>query len=220
MIVLPITDSHLLELAFTHRSFINENANIKEHNERLEFLGDAVLELATSEFLYQTYPHIPEGELTSYRAALVKTTSLATIATKLEFGEKIRLSKGEEMSGGRQNPSLLADTFEAVIGAIYLDKGYDEVVAFLSAHLFTDIGFIIENKLFKDFKSSLQEQVQAKGGDSPEYEVLSQTGPDHSKLFTVGVKVNGAVIASGQGRSKQEAQQAAAKSALEKLGKA
>lgn len=220
MIVLPITDTHLLELAFTHRSFINENAGIKEHNERLEFLGDAVLELATSEFLYQKYPSIPEGELTAYRAALVKTTSLASIATTLEFGKKIRLSKGEEMSGGRQNPSLLADTFEAVIGAIYLDKGFPEVVAFLTAHLFTNIDNIIENKLFKDFKSSLQEQVQAKGSNSPEYEVLEEKGPDHSKLFTVGVKVGGTLLASGQGHSKQEAQQAAAKCALEKLGKA
>lgn len=220
MITLPITNPQLLELAFTHRSYINENAGIKEHNERLEFLGDAVLELATSEFLYQKFPSIPEGELTAYRASLVKTTSLASIATKLKFGEKIRLSKGEEMSGGRQNPSLLADTFEAVIGAIYLDKGYPEVVSFLTTHLFPDIDFIIENKLFKDFKSSLQEQVQAKGSSSPEYEVLEETGPDHSKIFTVGVRVNGVIIASGQGHSKQEAQQVAAKYALEKLSQA
>jgi ribonuclease-3 len=220
MITLPITNTDLLTLAFTHRSYLNENAAAKEHNERMEFLGDAVLELATSEFLYTKFPNIPEGELTAYRAALVKTTSLAAIATKLEFGAEIRLSKGEEMSGGRNNPSLLADTFEAVIGAIYLDQGYPAVVTFLTKHLFPNIDYIIQNKLFKDFKSSLQEQVQADGLNSPEYEVLEETGPDHSKLFTIGVKISGKVIASGQGHSKQEAQQAAAKASLEKLTRA
>jgi ribonuclease-3 len=220
MIDIPISDKKLLDLAFTHRSYLNENASVKEHNERLEFLGDAVLELATSKFLYIKYPQIPEGELTAYRAALVKTTSLADIATTLGFGDRLLLSKGEEMSGGRHNSSLLADTFEAVLGAIYLDKGYEEVNTFLKTHLFTRIDSIIENKLFKDFKSSLQEYVQAHGSNSPEYEVLEETGPDHSKTFIVGAKVDGKLIASGTGRSKQEAQQKAAERALEKIGQA
>jgi len=220
MIDLPITDSYLLSLAFTHRSFLNENASVKEHNERLEFLGDAVLELASSAFLYEKFPEIPEGELTAYRAALVKTTSLGKVAETIGFGESLKLSKGEEMSGGRHNPSMLADTFEAVIGAIYLDKGYQAVVEFLHQYLFVEIDQIIQNKLFKDFKSSLQEYVQAHGSTSPEYEVVEEVGPDHSKIFTIGVKVGGKQIATGAGKSKQEAQQQAAKSALEKLTQA
>jgi len=217
MTSIPIKNQDLLNLAFTHRSFLNENPSIKEHNERLEFLGDAVFELITSEYLYQKFPHTPEGDLTAYRAALVRTTSLAEISTKLGFGESLKLSKGEEMSGGRHNPSLLADTFEAVIGALYLDQGYKCVVDFLTTNLFPEIDHIIQNRLFKDFKSSLQEYVQAKGSSSPEYTVIEESGPDHNKLFIIGVNVDGVLVASGQGRSKQEAQQSAAQSALEKL---
>jgi ribonuclease-3 len=220
VIDLPIKNPALLELAFTHRSFLNENATIKEHNERLEFLGDAVLELISSEFLYHQFPNIPEGELTAYRAALVKTTSLGALADKLGYGEPLRLSKGEEMSGGRHNMSMLADTFEAVIGAIYLDQGYQTTVDFLTTHLFPQIDSIIQNKLFKDFKSSLQEYVQAHGATSPEYSVVNESGPDHNKIFTIGVKVSGNMIATGTGRSKQEAQQQAAKCALEKMQEA
>lgn len=220
MTALPIHNQDLLSLAFTHRSYLNENADIKEHNERLEFLGDAVLELATSEFLYKKFPLIPEGELTAYRAALVKTTSLANVATKLGFGTQLKLSKGEEMSGGRQNSSLLADTFEAVVGAIYLDQGFGPAVTFLATHLFPEIDRIIDQKLFKDFKSSLQEYVQAHGSSSPEYKVIDETGPDHSKIFTIEVRVDNKQVATGSGKSKQEAQQQAAKCALEKLGQA
>ncbi len=216
MIDLPITNPDLLSLAFTHRSFLNENPSQKEHNERLEFLGDAVLELATSEFLYSRFPHSPEGELTAYRAALVKTTSLAETATSLGYGQSLKLSKGEELSGGRTNPSLLADTFEAVLGAIYLDQGYPTVVKFLSQHIFNRIDYIIEHNLHKDFKSSLQELVQSQGLNSPEYVVAQESGPDHSKTFVVNVMVNGKVLAQGEGKSKQEAQQTAAKHALEK----
>jgi len=220
MTTLPIQNQDLLSLAFTHRSYLNENADIKEHNERLEFLGDAVLELATSEFLYAKFPNIPEGELTAYRAALVKTTSLADVSTKLGFGTQLKLSKGEEMSGGRQNLSLLADTFEAVLGAIYLDQGFAAAVTFLATHLFPEIDRIIDQKLFKDFKSSLQEYVQAHGSTSPEYKVIAETGPDHSKVFTIEARVDNKQVATGTGKSKQEAQQQAAKCALEKLGQA
>jgi ribonuclease III len=219
MTSLPLKNQQLLDLAFTHRSFLNEHPAIKEHNERLEFLGDAVLELATSEFLYRKYPLIPEGDLTAYRAALVKTTSLAKIAAELGFGEQLKLSKGEELSGGRHNPSLLADTFESVIGAIYLDQGYQAVMDFLTLHLFPKIDYIVEHKLFKDFKSSLQEKVQSRGHASPDYVVVEETGPDHDKIFVIAVKIAGDTIATGQGKSKQEAQQQAAKSALEKLAK-
>lgn len=213
---LPINDSKLLKQALTHRSYINENPSANNHNERLEFLGDAVLELATSEFLYQRYPNVPEGDLTAYRAALVKTASLARVSAALHLGDQLKLSKGEEMSGGRNNQSLLADTLEAVIGAIYLDTGYQAVVDFLNQHLFPSIDHIVEHQLYKDFKSTLQETVQAKGHASPDYQVINETGPDHNKTFTVAVAVNGKEVAQGTGRSKQEAQQAAAKHALEK----
>lgn len=217
MIDLPIKNPQLLSLAFTHRSFLNENPDVKEHNERLEFLGDAVLELATSEFLYQKFPLIPEGQLTAYRAALVKTTSLAEAANRLEFGTALKLSKGEEISGGRHNLSLLADTFEAVTGAIYLDQGYQAAVTFLNQHIFTQIDNVIKHNLHKDFKSSLQESVQAQGHASPEYTVIEESGPDHAKIFVIGVSVDGKALATGTGHSKQEAQQDAAKHALEKL---
>lgn len=205
----------LLEEALTHRSYLNENNSVKTHNERLEFLGDAVLELAVSRFLFDRFPTKPEGELTAFRAALVRTTTLAQVSTKLKFGENLRLSKGEEMSGGRKNVSLLANTFEAVLGALYLDQGYDAVVAFLQSHLFPKIDQIIQKKLFKDYKSSLQEKVQAIGFESPVYEVVNEVGPDHDKVFTVVVHVNGEQKGTGEGKSKQAAQQEAAKNALE-----
>lgn len=214
---IPVQNHDLLEEALTHRSFLNENRLFTRHNERLEFLGDAVLELAVSEFLYHRFPKQPEGDLTAYRAALVRTTTLGKIATELGLGTKLRLSKGEELSGGRTNPSLLANTFEAVLGALYLDQGYEIVVKFLGDHLFPKIDHIISNNLFKDYKSTLQEQVQSDGYLSPEYTVISETGPDHNKEFTVAVNINGQSISSGTGKSKQTAQQEAARLALEKL---
>lgn len=217
MTTLPVNNSALLNEALTHRSYLNENRTGGNHNERLEFLGDAVLELAVSEFLYQKFPDVPEGDLTAYRAALVRTTSLAEVAAKLNLGTVLKMSKGEELSGGRQNPTLLANTFEAILGALYLDQGYSSVTEFLNQELFPKIENIIANKLFKDYKSSLQENVQARGFSSPEYSVLSESGPDHDKSFTVAVKIGGKISAHGSGKSKQAAQQAAAKGALEKL---
>ena len=216
---LNLKNSVLLTEALTHRSYLNENHSTSRHNERLEFLGDAVLELAVSEFLFHRFPNQPEGDLTAYRAALVRTTTLASIATKLKLGISLRLSKGEELSGGRTNPSLLANTFEAILGALYLDQGYLPVVAFLQDHLFPQIDTIIKHHLFKDYKSTLQEQVQAEGYPSPEYVVVSETGPDHNKEFTVAVKIKDQNFATGTGKSKQLAQQAAARLALENLGK-
>lgn len=214
---LPINDQKLLDLALTHRSYLNEHKNRTAHNERLEFLGDAVLELATSEFIYRQFPQKPEGDLTALRSSLVRTSTLAEVATNLQLGDKLQLSKGEAQSGGRTNKALLANTFEAVVGAIYLDSGFQTVVSFLEANLFPKLDSIIKNKLYKDFKSTLQETVQAQGKPTPEYKLVSQAGPDHEKHFTVAVIVGPTQLATGQGKSKQTAQQQAAKHALEKI---
>lgn len=211
-------DKNLLITALTHRSALNEQlSTATESNERLEFLGDAVLELCTTNFLYKKLPDEPEGTLTAYRSALVKTTTLAQIAQKMELGEQLFMSKGEKRTGGHHNPSLLADTFEAVLGALYLDQGYDSVNTFLEKELFPQFDYIKEHQLHRDFKSSFQEYVQAKGQPTPTYDVLKESGPDHMKEFTVGVYVDGQKIAEGVGNSKQKAESAAAKAALEKL---
>ena len=213
----PFKTEALLVKALTHRSALNEqNGSATESNERLEFLGDAVLELITTEFLFEKFPKKPEGILTAYRSALVKTTTLAKIATKLGLGDALFMSKGEEATGGRTNPGLLADTMEAVIGALYLDQGFDVVRTFLVAELFTEIDTILENKLYKDPKSHLQEVVQSLGFDTPVYQVITEKGPDHDKEFTVQVVVGDKPVASGKGTSKQRAQQNAAEQALKK----
>ncbi len=210
----------LQTLAFTHRSALNEQADLNESNERIEFLGDAVLELAVSVYLYNKMPDQPEGELTSFRSSLVKTTTLARVARSLNLGSKIMISKGEELSNGRDNEAILADTLEAFIGALYLDQGYDAVVAFLEENLFPLFDEIKSFNLQKDSKSLLQELVQRTRKKLPVYTVLESNGPDHNKSFTVGVLVDGKEIAKASGKSKQEAQQEAAKQALEILGKA
>jgi len=209
------TTTQLLETALTHRSALNEGSSpSKESNERLEFLGDAVLELATTRFLFSSYPNEPEGVLTSYRSSLVKTTTLATVATELGLGERLYMSKGEEATGGRSNSSLLADTMEAVIGALYLDQGFEAAESFLHAVLFVQLESILANKAYLDAKSHFQEVVQALGHETPVYQVIKELGPDHDKVFTVQVLVDGAPVAEGTGRSKQSAQQEAAKLAL------
>ena len=205
----------LLETALTHRSALNERGSTAtESNERLEFLGDAVLELSTTEYLFTEFPQEPEGVLTAYRSALVKTTSLAEVAKSLGLGERLKMSKGEESTGGRNNPSLLADTLEAVIGALYLDQGFTAADTFLRENLFVTVATILKDKLYKDPKSELQEKVQARGFETPNYVVISEAGPDHDKEFTVEVQVGGKPVASGMGKSKQQAQQAAAQAAL------
>ena len=205
----------LLETALTHRSALNERGSTAiESNERLEFLGDAVLELSTTEYLFTEFPQEPEGVLTAYRSALVKTTSLAEVAKSLGLGERLKMSKGEESTGGRNNPSLLANTLEAVIGALYLDQGFTAADTFLRENLFVTVATILKDKLYKDPKSELQEKVQARGFETPNYVVISEAGPDHDKEFTVEVQVGGKPVASGMGKSKQQAQQAAAQAAL------
>ncbi|MEN8253180.1 MAG: ribonuclease III [Patescibacteria group bacterium] len=210
----------LLDTALTHRSALNEKvSNSKESNERLEFLGDAVLELITTKYLYFNFPKEPEGVLTAYRSSLVKTTTLATVSARLGLGKKLFMSKGEEATGGRENIGLLADSFEALIGALYLDQGLEQVERFLEENLFIEFPRIRREKLYQDNKSLLQEIVQAKGFDTPTYRVISETGPDHDKEFTVEVMISENSKGKGAGKSKQEAQQAAAKEALGKYTK-
>lgn len=205
-----------LTTALTHRSALNEHLSTStESNERLEFLGDAVLELATTTFLYDTLPNEQEGMLTALRSALVKTTTLAKIGRTLHLGEQLYMSKGEEASGGRHNESLLANAFEALIGALYLDQGMKAVEAFLQTHLFPHFPEILKKKLYKDAKSQLQELVQAHGWAAPEYRVVHEEGPDHDRQFTVLVKINGVEKGRGVGKSKQLAQQAAAQYVLD-----
>jgi ribonuclease III len=209
----------LLTTALTHRSALNEQiSKSPESNERLEFLGDAVLELVTTRFLYDKHPKDQEGLLTAYRSSLVKTETLAETSTEIGLGQELYMSKGEEATGGRTNVGILADSFEALLGAMYLDQGYDAIVSFLEEKLFPKLDEIKTKKLYRDGKSLLQEVVQAKGNDAPQYKVISADGPDHDKEFTVAVLVADKELGRGTGRSKQHAQQAAARQALEKFG--
>jgi len=209
----------LLENAFIHRSYLNENQSWKlGSNERLEFLGDAVLEFVTSKYLYKTYDKEPEGILTAYRSSLVKTKTLAALAKELEFGKKLKLSKGEDDSGGRESEYLLADTFEAFIGALYLDQGIPACQKFLKKTLFPKIEKIIATEAYKDYKSTLQEIAQEKQNFTPLYKVLDEQGPDHHKTFKIGVIIRGKQEGIGEGSSKQRAEVEAARDALENLG--
>jgi ribonuclease-3 len=212
-----IDDVKLFQTAFTHRSYLNEHSGYElPSNERLEFLGDAVLQLISSEFLYRTYAET-EGVLTSYRSAIVCTESLAEEALRLNYGEFLFLSKGEEESGGRQRPYILANTFEAVLGALYLAKGYEFCRIFLEKELLYKTNSIINDDLYKDAKSMFQELSQERYSITPTYEVLDSWGADHEKTFKVGVYLNNDLYGEGEGKSKQKAQQAAAKSGLDKL---
>lgn len=205
----------ILRTALVHRSYLNENPKFNlPSNERLEFLGDAVLELIVSDHLYETYPDSAEGELTNFRSSLVNTTSLAESSLKLGVGEFLCLSKGEEGSGGRKNQYILANTFEALLGAIYLDQGIEAASAFVHLHLIVKLPEIIEQQLYKDAKSSLQELSQDEISVTPTYRVLSENGPDHNKIFTVGVYAGSKLLAKGSGKSKQQAEQQAASTAL------
>lgn len=211
----------LLMTALTHRSALNEKeqsgTTASESNERLEFLGDAVLELASTIFLYQQRPSDAEGMLTTYRSALVRTETLAELAKELGLQERMYLSKGEEAGGGRDNPSLLADLLEAVIGALYLDQGFAVVQDFLAKVLFPKFSQILASKAYRDQKSLLQEAVQARSLPTPIYRVVKEEGPDHQKTFTVEVLINQEVWGVGTGNSKQRAQQASATMALKKI---
>ncbi len=211
-----IKDLELLKIALTHRSYINEHmhAHLKQ-NERLEFLGDAVLELLVSIYLYKNYPDRTEGDLTSFRAATVRTESLYEEAKKLKYGDYIYMSKGEELTGGRNRPYILANTFEAVIGAIYLDQNFLTVKKFLGRELFYKIPEIVEKRLDIDSKSKLQEISQEIVKETPVYEVLDSRGPDHKKTFISKVIIKNKDFGHGKGPNKQAAEQDAAQSALD-----
>ncbi len=218
-ISLVFKDKNLLTQAFLHRSYLNENREVKlEHNERLEFLGDAVLELVVTDFLYKKYADKAEGELTVFRAALVNAVTLSDVAAGLEMNNFLLLSKGEMKDNGRARQYILANTFEAVIGAIYLDAGYDAARDFIATNLFNRADEVVEKKLWQDNKSFFQERAQEVEGKTPAYQVLDEVGPDHNKKFTVGVFLADELIAKGDGHSKQDAEQAAALAGLEAKG--
>ena len=209
----------LLIQAFTHRSYLNEHPKeVLYHNERLEFLGDAVLELVVTEYLFEKYPDKNEGDLTSYRAALVNTTMLAEVAYGLHMNDFLLLSKGESQDTGKARQYILANTLESLIGALYLDQGYIAVRDFLAHYLFPHLSKILSQRLWQDAKSRFQEKAQEVEGVTPAYEVVRESGPDHDKLFVIGVFLKNILIAEGSGSSKQIAEQEAAKRALEEKG--
>ena len=204
----------LLDQAFTHRSYLNETKEKIPSNERLEFLGDSILSFVVSDYLFKMYPDFDEGTLTNLRSLLVNTKNLSKVAEELSFGTKLKLSKGEEESKGRSNPSLLADSLEAFIGALYLDQDFKEVSNFIKEVLLSKVQDLVQKKTYKDPKSLLQEEVQAKKQSSPIYKVIEEVGPAHNKLFTVGVFVGNKMLGIGTGKSKQEASEIAAKQSL------
>lgn len=217
VLAVEFDDEALLKTAFTHRSYINEHrrANL-EHNERLEFLGDAVLELVVTDYLYKNYPN-PEGELTAWRSSLVKTESLAALCEKLELGQYLLMSRGEAKTGGRSRQALLANLIEATIGALYLDLGYEAAQKFIEENIVINLVEIIKTGAYIDAKSHFQEVAQEQHGITPSYTVISEAGPDHDKTFTMGVYLGAKQFGEGSGNSKQAAQQSAALAALEKL---
>lgn len=209
----------LLKEAFTHRSYLNENRTCNwPHNERLEFLGDAVLELIVTDYLFNKYPKKTEGELTSYRAALVNTQSISEGATQWDMNDYLLLSKGEAKDTGKARHYILANTFEAVIGAIYLDQGYEVAQNFIAKSLFHKTERMVKKELWRDSKSRFQEKAQEIIGVTPSYLVVKEVGPDHDKQFTIGVFLGEEMIVEGKGMSKQEAEQRAAERALEIKG--
>jgi len=215
---LPFNDWLLLSRALTHRSYLNEHADALEDNERLEFLGDAVLDFVVGAWLYNRYPEMPEGDLTRMRSALVYTGQLAEFGRQIGLGGAMRLGRGEAQAGGRDRSALLCDTFEAVIGALYLDAGISAVLDFVSPLLEEASDEILIMRKTEDPKSLFQEWAQGQGFSAPQYRTRNALGPDHSKLFEVDAVVNGSVYGSGQGHSKQVAAKAAARDALISLG--
>ena len=209
---------NLLVEALTHRSYVNEHPEAPAHNERLEFLGDAVLELAVTDFLFKKFPAKPEGELTAYRAALVNTVSLAAAGREVGINEHLLLSKGEARDTGRARDIILANAFEAIVGAIFLDSGYEAAEKFIAGNLYTKIDAVIAEGSYQDAKSRFQERAQQNKGVTPHYESLAAVGPDHDKLFTVAVYMGDKEVARGEGKSKQDAEQAAAQNALLSTG--
>jgi ribonuclease-3 len=218
LIGIELSNADLLKTAFTHRSYLNESKEENsESNERLEFLGDSILQFLTSRFLYNKYSKEPEGKLTSYRAAIVNTESLSKEALRMDLGKYLLMSKGEEATGGRTRPYIMANTFEAFLGYLFLEHGIQVCENYLIEQLFYKVESIVTDKKYKDPKSSLQEITQEKFGYTPVYRVINEKGPDHDKTFTAEVIVNNKILATGSGSSKQKAEEATAKKALETL---
>ena len=213
-----IKNEKILSEAFTHRSAVNESSKIARHNERFEFLGDAVLELIATEFLFKNFPNHPEGELTNFRSALVKGDHLAEVAKKLDLGSYLVLSRGEAKSGGSEKEYLLANLVEAFIGAVYLDQGWDTAKQFVEQFVLCDLQGIMDSRLHIDAKSEFQELTQGTIGITPHYEVVSESGPDHDKIFILAAYLGEKKVGEGTGASKKEAQLAAAADALGKRG--
>ncbi|MCK4520524.1 ribonuclease III [Candidatus Parcubacteria bacterium] len=208
-------NKNLLIQAFIHRSYLNERPKFYlHHNERLEFLGDAVLELVVTKYLFESYPKKQEGMMTNWRAALVNSKMLSKIAKRIGFNDFLLLSQGEEKETGKARRFILANTLEAFIGALYLDQGYEPCDSFIRRYLIKELPEIIKKGLFRDAKSSFQEQSQEKAGITPSYKVLKEWGPDHNKNFVIGVFLEQELVAEGKGSSKQEAEEAAAKNGL------
>ncbi len=211
-------DIDLLVTALTHRSYVNEHRkSVSEHNERLEFLGDAVLELVVTDFLFRNYSET-EGILTSWRASLVRTESIGEAGQKLDYEALVRMSRGEKQGSERARLQILANAFEALIGAIYLERGYDDAETFITKHISSKLDGILKEGSWRDPKSHLQEIMQRTDGVTPRYVVLEEVGPDHDKVFTLGVYAGDRLVSKGVGPSKQAAQQEAAKAALETYG--
>jgi ribonuclease-3 len=211
-------DKDLLLTALTHRSYLNENPSWRlEHNERLEFLGDAVLELVVTDHLYANYPN-PEGELTNWRAAIVNAVILSDMTKAFDLNDFMLLSRGEAKDTGRARQYILANAIEALIGAIYLDQGYEKAKEFIGRFILSELPRIIEQRLYRDAKSLFQEKAQDKVGITPNYEVINEWGPDHARNFRVGVYLGKELVAEGEGPSKQDAQQKAAEAALKAKG--
>lgn len=211
----------LLFNAFVHRSYLNEHKDKKlASNEKMEFLGDSVLSLATSIYLFKHFPDLDEGTYTDIKASVVRTESLADAAIKLNFGNLVFLSKGEELNGGRENKNILADCFESFIAALFLDQGFEKVYSFILTWLFTDkLDYVVKNKLYLSPKSRLQELIQASHKALPSYTTTTEAGPDHKKEFLISVSYNKKELGKGKGNSKKEAEEQAAKNALEFLKK-
>lgn len=207
-------DTKLLKTALTHSSYANEK-NSSVYNERLEFLGDSVLSLIVSDFLYNYRPRLAEGEMSKTRAILVCERSLASCAAVLGLSEYLFLGKGEELTGGRERPSILADAVEALIAALYIDAGFEKARGFVLKILEPQLADVLSGNYITDYKTAFQEKVQSKLRDKPEYMLLGEEGPDHNKVFRVGVALNNVLLAKGEGKSKKDAEQAAAKNALE-----
>lgn len=219
IITIHFTNSDLIKNVFVHRSYLNEHKDFYlASNEKLEFLGDSVLSLATSIYLYKNYPSLQEGDYTDIKASIVRTESLAEVAKELNLGNYLFLSKGEEQGKGKENMNILADCFEALIAAIFMDQGFDKAYEFIIKHLFKDrLSYIVKNKLYLSPKSRLQELIQAKHKVLPIYKVLEEKGPEHKKEFRVAVVLNSQRLGVGTGSSKKQAEESAAKVALEKI---